>query len=360
LWQSPLAAYGYSGESDTQGTLLQTEVLAPDAERAMRGLADVFRSTRWPADMVTDALQVEATQRHSEAWTPGLVARAQVMARLFEGDEALGVTDDARRMFLESLSPDDVSNLAHSLYATSHSALCVVGDEATTESLVALAATLPLATTSPDPLGAMLQPTPVANAVYVVDMASPQAHVAAAFVAPLASEADFPAMWLLDRLAGRMFTSALNLDLREGRALSYNPRTSMVTSLAFGAWLFEAAVDGDRVSDAISALHAQFQRMTIDISADEFERSKAMAVAELEARLETNGGLLSWLAWRFQQGLETTDVASFLQRVRGLALSTVQEFARYHIPEHLGPVVIVGAGQYIRAQLQWTDYRATN
>jgi zinc protease len=285
------------------------------------------------------------------------VARQYALARLFNADAALTVAREARATFLDGLSHGQLVTLVHDLYAANQTALCVVGDETYTDALVAAAGTLPLAPKSKHLLGAFLQPTPEPNTVYVADMGSHQAYLASAGVVPLPTEADFAAMWLLDRLIGGMFTSALNLELRERRTLTYRAHSSLITSQAFGAWLFEAAIDGDQVLETLQAISEQFERLWVHISADEFLRARAMAVADLEARLETTGELLAWLTWRFQAGLEATDIRSFVESVRHLSREDVQTVARTYLPEKLGPIVIVGPSSHIRAQLQWSDYR---
>ena len=355
--RSPLERYGFVGESAPRGVALSAEVLGPDANAAMHALVATLGTNQWPGKEVAELRLARQTELQREGWSPRLAARQYALAHLFGADEALAVDHAARRSRLEGLSRDDLDALVHDLYTAKQTALCVVGDDSFTGAVLARASELPLTTKTAYSQGVFVQPTLAPNAVYLVDLGSYQAYVAIAGVAPTATEADFPAMWLLDRLVGGMFSSAMNVELRERRTLTYHANTFLVTSQAFGAWLFEAAIDGNEVSAALAAITQQFQLIRRGISTDEFLRARAAAVAELEARLETTGDLLAWLAWRFQQGLESTDVGSFVERVRALSREDVQRVAQSYLPEDPGPVVIAGTSNHIRAQLLWSKYR---
>lgn len=357
---SSLRNYGFVGESDTKGVLLVAEVLAREAPDALRDLVNTLAANRWPSESVAEARLKQRALLADQSFMPRLIAREFVLAQLFADDAALAVARKARRAFIDDLSPDELRDLARDLYAANQTALCVVGDDRLAEAAALQGQALALSSKAADPVGVFPQPMPAADTVYLVNAGSYQAYIAAAGVAPIAQETDFPAMWLLDRLVGRMFTSAVNRELREHRTVSYHAGTSLLTSRAIGAWLFEAAVDTDYVDEVLDAITQQFQRIRRGIAKDEFDRAKAAAVAELEAQLETTDGLLAWLAWRFQQGLETTEVDGLLEQVRQLSPAAVEQAARTYLPERLGPIVIAGQAQYIRAQLQWSGYRITD
>jgi len=357
---SSLRNYGFVGENDTKGVALVAEVLARDAPHALRDLVNTLGASRWPSESVAEARLKQRALLAEQSFMPRLLAREFVLAQLFADDPALAVARKARRAFIDNLSPDELRHLSRDLYSANQTALCVVGDDRFAEAAALQGQALVLSSKVAHPAGAVPQAMLAADTVYLADAGSYQAYIAAAGFAPTAQEADFPAMWLLDRLLGRMFTSAVNRELREHRTVSYHAGTSLLTSRAVGAWLFETAVDTDYVDEVLDAVTQQFQRILRGVTQDEFDRAKASAVAELEAQLETTGGLLAWLAWRFQQGLEATAVDSLLEQVRQLSPAAVDRVARTYLPERLGPIVIVGQAQYIRAQLQWSGYRITD
>lgn len=304
---------------------------------------------------MADTKRRHALGQREEGWMPSLVARYHALARLFSNDAALAVGHHLGAS-ADELSRAKWTTLVQELYSAKHTALCVVGDAADTEDVVAAAQKLSLKTKSAERLGAAVRPTPAPNTVHLVDMETYQAHLAVAGVGPVPTHADFAAMWLLDQLMGGMFTSVTNRELRERRSLTYRAHSYLMTSQALGAWLFQAAIDGDRVSEALDAISEQFRRLRWEISEDDFLRARATAVAALEARSESTGDLLGWLVWSFHHGLEATAMSSFVERVRGVSREDVERVAFKYLPEHLGPIVIVGRATYIRGQLQWSDY----
>ena len=129
------------------------------------------------------------------------------------------------------------------------------------------------------------QPMPVAvpqhgakNALYVVDRpGSPHAEIRVGHVGPPRRVADFHALEALNALLGGQFTSRINRNLRETRAITYGARTTFEMRRAGGLFSCDTSVDAAHAATAISEVLNELRAVQVDGAVTEAELGRAQA-----------------------------------------------------------------------------------
>jgi zinc protease len=99
-------------------------------------------------------------------------------------------------------------------------------------------------------------------AVIVVDRpGAPQAALVAGLPTPERSSPGAEALMVANVILGGMFTSRLNLSLREARGWTYGVRSSLFEARLAGLWLINSAVRRDRAARAMSEIASELDNL---------------------------------------------------------------------------------------------------
>lgn len=155
---------------------------------------------------------------------------------------------------------------------------------------------------------------------------------------------DYAAFRLFARLAGGMFSSGLNLRLRETRGDAYGVMTDVSDRVDHSILQIAVVVPVASASSAASAIVAELARLSdaSRIEAEELEIARSVELAELAAALETSTGLGRALAAAFLAGQPPSSIADTFARVAELDAEAVATVGRRWIRPDKAPMIIVG------------------
>ncbi len=176
---------------------------------------------------------------------------------------------------------------------------------------------------------------------------------------------------LLSDILGGLFTSRINLNLREAHAYTYGAHSSVVANRRFGAFIIQTNVRTDATAASLKELIGELSAIANSkanrpIREDELDRARADLSHRLGARLEQNRYLVNDLETIFVQKLSDNYYASLPETYSQLTSAEVTQQALLILPDKL-TIVIVGdrakiepaliqAGFKVRApQAEWLD-----
>jgi zinc protease len=281
---------------------LTLSALTTDLDRAIQLLGEVVQEPAFsPADF----------ERVQKEWLDGLRAERQAPERLASlsaigtllgkphGSPASGTLVDVAKLTVK-----DVTDFHKKAYGAPDAALIVVGD-------VDLDTVKQSAERAFKKLGkggaALEQPfTPPAAAsskqVLLVDRpGAVQSALAIAQRLPKRSEPGFEQRELLLTLFGGLFTSRLNLNLREEHAYTYGAHAQNIATSQWGALYIATSVRSDATAQALNEALIELLRLKEPkhgkpIKAEELARARADLVQSVGARLEYGARIGSTLA----------------------------------------------------------------
>jgi len=327
--------------------------LTADVPRGLELLSQVVFSPAFhPADFA----------RVKDEWLDGLRAERQEPARLASlaalrtllgpvaGAPVSGSIPD-----VEKLSVADLVAFHRRVYVPSNLAVIAVGNVTLeglapdVERLFGRASGPPF----PAPTATITPQQPNQLRVLLVDRKdSVQSAIFAVQPFPKRSEPGFEAREILGTLLGGLFTSRLNLNLREKHAYTYGVHGQALGTRQWGAFLVATDVKTETTADSLFELLSELERAKdpargAPIQDQETARARADLVHSLGARLEHTSSMADAMRTAFAEGLAADYYAKYPALVASIPTSEVIEQAKRLDPRRL-LVIIVGD----RAQIQ--------
>lgn len=288
---------------------LSLSALTQDVERAIALLGEVATE---PAFSPTDFERVQ------KEWLDGLRAERQAPERLGSlatfgtllgkphGSPVSGSLVDAQKLTVK-----DVADFHRKAYGATDALLVVVGDvDASAVSNSAEKALSKLGKGEVALEAPFVAPTqPTGKRILLVDRPDAvQSSLMLAQLAPKRSEPGFERRELLTTLFGGLFTSRLNLNLREEHAYTYGARAQNLATRHWGALFLATSVRTDVTAEALKEAVLELERLKDPklgkpITDEEVSRARADLVQSVGARLEYGQRLAGTLSDLWLHGL---------------------------------------------------------
>ena len=161
-------------------------------------------------------------------------------------------------------------------------------------------------------------------------------------------------LYMANMMYGGMFSSRLNLNLREDKGWTYGARASTGSDYTKGMWRASTSVKTDTTADSISEIlrevnEAQDSR---PFTAEELSASSGYLLGSRPVRYENAGTLLGELQSNWLYGLPEDWITAYADNVRAVTLEGAQAAWNKHIvPQELS-ILVVGDKATIYEGLQ--------
>jgi zinc protease len=341
---------------------LSLSALTADLDRAIRLLGEVASEPAFlPADF----------ERVQKEWLDGLRAERQAPERLASlstvrtllgkphGSPASGSLVDVAKLTVK-----DVADFHKKAYGAGDAALIVVGDvDLATVKQSAEAAFKKLGKGTPG-LEQSFTPPPAASTKQILLVDRPGAVQSALAIAqrlPKRGEPGFEQRELLLTLFGGLFTSRLNLNLREEHAYTYGARAQNLATTHWGALYIATSVRSDVTAQALSEAMKELSllkdpKLGKPIKADEVARARADLVQSVGARLEYGARIGSTLAELWLHRLPFDYYSRYPALLAAETPETLTRAAEQIDLQHL-VVVVVGDRKEVEPSLTKLGYQ---
>lgn len=194
----------------------------------------------------------------------------------------------------------------------------------------------------------------VNQAIYLVDLpGSAQATISGSLLLPPSQQIDMPALTLANNALGGLFTSRINMNLREEKHWSYGTRSSIIESRGPQAWIAMGGVQIDKTGPALAELKREWQEFTNQrpLTQEEFEKTREQRVRQLPGAYETNSNILQAIAKNLRLQRPDNYLATENEKLMHLDLATVQPVTQL-LKSTTAVWLVVGDKQKILPQLQ--------
>jgi zinc protease len=191
--------------------------------------------------------------------------------------------------------------------------------------------------------------------LYIVDRPnSPQSMIVAGHIAPSAGDDRNIAMNLVNKALGGMFTSRLNMNLREDKGWSYGASSTVVKTQAQRMFLAYASVQQDKTAESISEIRKELRGVAggQQISSRELELAKSNIVRKLPGNNETQAAVLGTLSVLNRFGLPDDYYDSFVSNTVAVSQCQVNKVAADVLEPERVVWVVVGDRQKIEKSIK--------
>jgi zinc protease len=198
------------------------------------------------------------------------------------------------------------------------------------------------------------------TAVFFIDLpGGAQATIAAATVLPPAAQLDMRALTLANAAFGGLFTSRLNMNLREAKHWSYGTRSNIVESRGPQMWIAAGGIQIDKAGPALAEVRREWQEFNTGkpLTGDELEKAREQQVRQLPGAYETNSALLQAMTKNLRLQRPDNYLAEDSAKLRALDINTVQRQSKILNPAN-AVFLVVGDKQKILPQLRALNWGA--
>ena len=196
---------------------------------------------------------------------------------------------------------------------------------------------------APAPTGVVDAPTPAPRAVHVIEKSdAPQSEIRLAHAGVPRNHPDYFRIVVMNALLGGLFSSRINLNLRERNAFTYGARSDFEWRRGAGPFIVSTAVASDVTAAAAREALAEIDRMRLEpVSAEELSLATSYLAGVFPIRYETTAAIANALAVMTIYGLDEDYFDSYRGHIRAVTAEHVLEAAQRHIhPERLRLIVV--------------------
>ncbi len=337
--------------ADWDSAIVQLTALSSRVDDALAVLSEVLQHPSFPehelerlrAERRADLAQLRAEPRglSDVFFTRLLYEPSSRFARLAGGDERS----------IERLSREQVVSYHATYFRPDSTALMLVGD-IDIDQAVRMASThfgswegkAPPVT---EPPAAQRHLEPRVHLVHKAD--APQSEVRVGHVAIPRLHEDYFAVVVMNAILGGLFSSRLNLNLREEHAYTYGAHSTFDWRRAASPFEVSTAVETAVTADALREIVHEFTRIReAPVSEAELSLAVSYLVGVFPIRFETTAEVAGGLANVEIFRLPSTYFDTYRERVAAVTVDDVLRVARTHLDPTRLQVVVVGDADAIR------------
>lgn len=189
--------------------------------------------------------------------------------------------------------------------------------------------------------------------VHVVSKAdAPQSELRLGHVGLPRMHRDYFDVVVMNAILGGLFSSRINLNLREAHAYTYGAHSGFDWRRAAGPFVVGSAVKTEVTDAAVREILLEIDRMRESpVSADELDLATNYLAGVFPIRYETTGAVAAALALATVHGLPDDYFSTYRDRISSVTVEDVLRVARAHLHPEALQILAVGDADAITAPL---------
>jgi zinc protease len=338
--------------SNFDGSFVTFDVLKPNAEQALAIVSDVTLGPTFPEKEVERVRGDRLTALLQQRDSPFQIAFRVMYPALYGPRHPYGHVPLGNAEALKTITRDDIAGFYRSSYSPANAALVLAGD--LTEAEVRRLATHAFGSWSGQAVSASAPPAPttISERVVLVDMAgAPQTAVGIVQHGVKRSDPDFERLNVMNTVLGGLFSSRINLNLREKHGYTYGAFSSLEERRGVGPLFVGSAVRADVTGASVREMLSEAQAMNrSEVTPDELALAKDWIARSLPALFETTRSAVGTVGSLFLFDLPPDYYAGLPGRLASMTSADVFAATKRHLaPDRM---LIVAVGDRAQAEPQ--------
>jgi zinc protease len=344
-----------SASADWDTAIVRCTALADRLPEAVGILARVLREpafperevTRLKAERISDLLQMRAD--------PGALADRTFAQAVYAADSRYATWSGGTELSVQAISRDDVAAFHVQRYRPSGMTIVIAGAMTLDEGERLVRDTFGTwHGEAPPAVVASDEPASRARRVHLVARPdAPQSELRVGHVGVPRTHPDYFEIVVMNAILGGLFSSRINLNLREAHGYTYGAHSGFDWRRQAGPFGADAAVKSEVTADAIREILAEIDRMRAEpVTAAELSLATSYLDGVFPIRYETTDAIAAAIANLVVHGLGDDWLDRYRERVRAVTIEGVLHAAQAHLhPESL-QVVVVGDPAVVRGPVE--------
>ncbi|HLY39981.1 MAG TPA: pitrilysin family protein [Terracidiphilus sp.] len=352
--EAALLGTSLSSSSDSDSARLSISLLSKNAGRGLSLLADSAEHPSFPAADLDRVRKTRLTGLLEQQDSPIELGLRAGWLNLYGqsnpyGYDALGTSDS-----LHAITKDQIASFYSAHYGPKTSLLEITGDVTPMEARKLAEEAFGHWTSTATPATLPAAPTPPAQKILVVDKpGSPQTAMLAFGVGMPRSSPDYPAVSVMNTMLGGLFSSRINMNLREEHGYTYGAFSFFWYYRGTGPFITGAQVRADVTAPATEQLFKELNGIhTKPLTDTELRLAKDSIIRSLPGLFESDGSVNGQLADLWLFGLPMDYYTKLPGEIEAVTSADAQKAAEKYIhPENL-VVIEVGDRSKIESGLE--------
>ena len=349
---------GLGGSLTTASTMDATQVSVRSLRRTFPALlevmSDVVRRPSFPAAEIDRQRASRLASLVQQRENPNAVAATVVAAALYGPSHPYGYTELGTEASNRAMTRDDLEGFWRQNFVSNNTALVVSGQIAEAELRPMIEKAFgdwqPGKPASP----ALGTPATTAARLVLLDKpGSPQTQLRVATIGAPRSAPAYEAIEVMNEALGGLFSSRINLNLRERHGYTYGASSQFVYRRTAGPFMVATGVRTEVTAPAVTEILKEIRGVRdAPLSTDELALAKDSIVRSLPAQFETSARVTASTANIYAYDLGLDYYAKLPARLSAVTAEMAKAAAQqYLVPDQL-VVVAVGDRSKIAAELQ--------
>jgi zinc protease len=316
-------------------------------------LADVVLRPSFPADEIERQRADRIARLLQQRDNPQAVAAQVTAAALYGSQHPYGSSELGTEAAVNAMTREDMLAFWKQNFVPNNAALVVAGDISMNELRALAEKTLGQWQRGTPATPSLGSPATTKAKVVIVDKPGPQTQLRIASIGAARSSPDFRPLQVTNLALGGLFSSRINMNLREKNGYSYGASSQFTFRRAPGPFQIGSAVRLDATAPAVTEVFNEVRGMhERPVTPDELKAAKDALVNSLPGAFETSAAAVGNFANTFIYNLGLDYYANYAEEV--YAVTNEQALAvtkRYLQPDNM-IVVAVGDRKAIEPELQ--------
>jgi len=340
--------------SSMDATTISGRSLSKTFPATLSLVADIALNPSFPDDEVERQRASRLAQLVQQRDSPAQVAGEVLAAVLYGPRHPYGYTELGTSASNKAMTRDEMLAFWKEHFAPNNAALVVAGDISMGE-----LRTLAERAFGSWPRGAAVRPafgmpeTTRAHVVIVDKPGTPQTQVRVAGIGAPRSSPDFRALQVMNNALGGLFSSRINMNLRERRGYSYGAYSQFMFRRSAGPFVVAGGIRTDATAPAVTEIFREIAGMIAEpMPAEELRKAKDALINSLPGAFETSVSIVNSFSTVFIYDLGLDYYTRHAQEVGAVTAEQALEAAKkYLVPDRLR-VIAVGDRKTIEPELR--------
>jgi zinc protease len=322
--------------------------------KALDVMADVVQHPAFPTAEVERQRASRIGELAQQRDDPALVAAVAGNGALYGKRHPYGYGQLGTEQSIRATTRDDLYQFWRRHYVPANAALIVSGDIGEDELRKLAMARFGAWPRNDAAITSLDDPSPTRARLVVVDKpGAPQTALRVSLVAAARKTPDYPAMQVMNAALGGLFSSRINLDLREEKGYSYGVFSDFRYDRTPGPFIIAGSVRTDVTGPSVAEIFKQVRGMRDQpLPAQELAGARDSQVYSLPGQFETNSGIGASLAETWIFDLPQDYWRLLPDQFRRVSAAQVQAVARKYLQPEQMKVIAVGDQKAILPQLK--------
>jgi len=343
-----------SASADWDVALVRCTALVENLPRALEILGGVLRAPAFPAreverlkaERISDLLQLRAD--------PGALADETFSRVLYENRSRYCLPAGGDENTVPPITREEVQEFYAARYRPEAMTVVIAGAMSIDEGEALIERVFGgWQGAAPDQVVVNDAPASRARQVHLVARPdAPQSELRIGHVGVPRSHPDYFAIVVMNAILGGLFSSRINLNLREQHGYTYGAHTGFDWRRHAGPFSADSAVKTDVTDAAIREVIMEIERMrAAPVSHDELSLATSYLDGVFPIRYETTDAIAGAIANMIVYDLGDDWLDRYRERVRAVTIDDVQRAAHAHLHPDALQVVVVGDAAAVRDKL---------